>query len=70
MFLAVGTLRPAVRIKRMASSNERNQARNYFKPECVIGMFSTSQIDKLLGYNVTSEVHPAHSLAALVEQIT
>lgn len=38
--------------------------------QCVIGMFSTSQINKLLGYNVTSEVHPAHSLAALVEQIT
>jgi len=35
----------------------------------VIGMFSTSQIDKLLGYNVTPEVHPARSLAALVEQI-
>jgi len=35
----------------------------------VIGMFSTSQISKLLDYNVTLEVHPAHSLAALVEQI-
>jgi len=35
----------------------------------VIGMFSTSHISKLLGYNVTFEVHPAHSLAALVEQI-
>ena len=35
----------------------------------VIGMFSTSQIDKLLGNNVTPEVHPARSLAALVEQI-
>ena len=37
--------------------------------QCVIGMFSTSQIDKLLGNNVTPEVHPARSLAALVEQI-
>jgi len=35
----------------------------------VIGMFSTSQISKLLGYNVTPEVSPAGSLAALVEQI-
>ena len=35
----------------------------------VIGMFSTSQISKLLGYNVTPEVHPARSLAALMEQI-
>jgi hypothetical protein len=35
----------------------------------VIGMFSTSQISKLLGYNVTPEVSPASSLAALVEQI-
>jgi CBS domain-containing protein len=35
----------------------------------VIGMFSTSQISKLLGSNVTPEVHPASSLAALVEQI-
>lgn len=35
----------------------------------VIGMFSTSQISKLLGYNVTPEVRPANSLAALVEQI-
>jgi CBS-domain-containing membrane protein len=34
----------------------------------VIGMFSTSQISKLLGYNVIPEVHPARSLAALVEQ--
>ncbi len=38
--------------------------------QCVIGMFSTSQIDKLLGNNVTPEVHPARSLAALVGQIT
>lgn len=36
----------------------------------VIGMFSTSQISKLLGYNVTPEVHAARSLAALVGQIT
>ena len=35
----------------------------------VIGMFSTSQISKLLGYNVTPEVHPARSLAALMEHI-
>ena len=35
----------------------------------VIGMFSTSQIDKLLGNNVTTEVHPARSLAALVGKI-
>jgi CBS-domain-containing membrane protein len=35
----------------------------------VIGMFSTSQISKLLGYNVTPEVQPANSLAALVGQI-
>jgi hypothetical protein len=35
----------------------------------VTGMFSTSQISKLLGYNVTPEVRPANSLAALVEQI-
>jgi CBS-domain-containing membrane protein len=34
----------------------------------VVGMFSTSQISKVLGYNVTPEVHPARSLAALVEQ--
>jgi len=37
--------------------------------QCVIGMFSTSQISKLLGYNVTPVVHPARSLAALVGQI-
>lgn len=37
--------------------------------QCVIGMFSTSQIDKLLGCNVTTEMHPARSLAALVGQI-
>ncbi len=35
----------------------------------VIGMFSTSQISKLLGYNVTSEMHAARSLSALMEQI-
>lgn len=35
----------------------------------VIGMFSTSQIAKLLGDDVTPTVHPAHSLAELVEQI-
>jgi CBS domain containing-hemolysin-like protein len=35
----------------------------------VIGMFSTSQIGKLLGYDVTPEVRPARSLAALVGQI-
>jgi CBS domain containing-hemolysin-like protein len=32
----------------------------------VIGMFSTSQISKLLGHNVTPEVQTARSLAALV----
>lgn len=37
--------------------------------QCVIGMFSTSQIGKLLGYDVTPEVRPARSLAALVGQI-
>ena len=35
----------------------------------VIGMFSTSQIDKLLGYSLTPDVRPANSLAELVEQI-
>ena len=35
----------------------------------VIGMFSTSRISKLLDYNVAPDVHPAHSLAALVGQI-
>jgi CBS-domain-containing membrane protein len=34
----------------------------------VIGMFSTSQISKLLGYNVAPDVHAARSLAALVGQ--
>jgi len=36
----------------------------------VIGMFSTSHISRVLDYNVTPEVHPAHSLAALVEQMS
>jgi CBS-domain-containing membrane protein len=36
----------------------------------VIGMFSTTRIDRLLDNNAAPEVHPAHSLAALVEQIT
>lgn len=35
----------------------------------VIGMFSTSRIARLMDYNATPEVHPAHSLAELVEQI-
>ena len=35
----------------------------------VIGMFSTSQIDKLLGFRAPPDVHPANSLAELVEQI-
>jgi len=35
----------------------------------VIGMFSTTRISRLLDYNETPAVHPAHSLAALVEQI-
>ncbi len=35
----------------------------------VIGMFSTTQISRLLDRNETPEVHPAHSLAALVGQI-
>ncbi len=35
----------------------------------VTGMFSTSQVSKVLGYNVTPEVRPARSLAALMGQI-
>jgi CBS domain-containing protein len=35
----------------------------------VIGMFSTSQISKLLGHDVTQDGRPANSLAELVEQI-
>lgn len=35
----------------------------------VIGMFSTTQISRQLGYTITPEVHPAGSLAELVEQI-
>ncbi len=35
----------------------------------VIGMFSTSQISKLLGRDVTQALRPARSLAELVEQI-
>lgn len=35
----------------------------------VVGMFSTSQISKLLGRDVTEEVAPAHSLAEIVQQI-
>jgi len=34
--------------------------------QTVIGMFSTSQISKLLGYDVVHEVQPANSLAELV----
>ena len=37
--------------------------------QTVIGMFSTSQIGRLLGYNVAPEVLPARSLAELVGQI-
>lgn len=37
--------------------------------QCVVGMFSTSQISKLLGMDVTEEVPPAHSLAEIVQQI-
>ena len=36
----------------------------------VVGMFSTTRINRLLDYNATPEVHPAHSLAELVDQIT
>jgi len=35
----------------------------------VIGMFSTSQLSKLLGDNVTPDMHAARSLAELVAQI-
>lgn len=35
----------------------------------VIGMFSTSQISKLLGMDVTEEVPAAHSLAEMMHQI-
>lgn len=37
--------------------------------QTVVGMFSTSQISRLLGYDATPEVRPAHSLAELVAQI-
>jgi len=40
------------------------------KAQRVIGMFSTSQISKQLGYIVTPEAHPAHSFAELAGQIT
>lgn len=35
----------------------------------VVGMFSTSQISKLLGSDVSEEVPPAHSLAEMLHQI-
>jgi CBS domain-containing protein len=35
----------------------------------VIGLFSTSQISKLLGSDVSEEVPPAHSLAEMLHQI-
>jgi len=39
------------------------------KAQRIVGMFSTSQIGKLLGRNVRDEVIPAHSLAEIVRQI-
>lgn len=39
------------------------------KAQRIVGMFSTSQISKLLGRNVRDEVIPAHSLAEIVQQI-
>lgn len=39
------------------------------KTQRVIGMFSTSQISKHLGLDVTEEVPAAHSLAEMVQQI-
>jgi CBS domain containing-hemolysin-like protein len=36
----------------------------------VVGMFSTSQISKLLDRDVTEDLHPAHSLAEIVEKIS
>jgi CBS domain-containing protein len=39
------------------------------KAQRIVGMFSTSQISKLLGRNVRDEVIPAHSLAEIVRQI-
>jgi hypothetical protein len=33
-------------------------------------MFSTSQISKLLDRDVTEDLHPAHSLAEIVEKIS
>ncbi len=35
----------------------------------VVGMFSTSQISKLMGSDVSEEVPPAHSLAEMLHQI-
>jgi len=37
--------------------------------QCVIGMFSSTRISRLLDYNAAPEVHTAHSLAELVDQI-
>lgn len=35
----------------------------------VVGMFSTSHISKLVGRDVTEDVHPAHSFAEIVQKI-
>lgn len=35
----------------------------------VVGMFSTSQVSKLMGSDVTEEVPPAHSLAEILHKI-
>ena len=35
----------------------------------IVGIFSTSQISKLLGRDVTEEIPPAHSLAEIVRKI-
>ena len=37
--------------------------------QSVIGMFSSTHISKLLGYNVVPDVQPARSMAELVEKI-
>lgn len=39
------------------------------KTQRVCGLFSTSQISKQLGRDITEEVAPAHSLAEMVQQI-
>jgi len=40
------------------------------RAQTVIGMFSTSQISKLLGHDVMQGTPPAHSLAEIVEKIS